>query len=63
MGKIGDLWVKLGLKKDEYSKGMEEAGREADGGSRHQAGFDEIPAFHYPFTFLMMLRDPSGLTP
>lgn len=31
MGKIGDLWVKLGLKKDEYSKGMDEAGREADG--------------------------------
>ena len=40
-----------------------QAGREADGGSRHQAGLDEIPAFHYPFTFLMMLRDPSGLTP
>ena len=31
MGKIGDLWVKLGLKKDEYSKGMKEAGNEADG--------------------------------
>lgn len=31
MGKIGDLWVKLGLKKDEYSKGLDEAGREADG--------------------------------
>ena len=31
MGKIGDLWVKLGLKKDEYSKGMDEAGKEADG--------------------------------
>lgn len=31
MGKIGNLWVKLGLKKDEYSKGMKEAGNEADG--------------------------------
>ena len=31
MGKIGDLWVKLGLKKDEYSKGMKEAGGEAEG--------------------------------
>lgn len=30
MGKIGDLWVKLGLKKDEYSKGMQEAGGEVD---------------------------------
>jgi len=31
MGKIGDLWVKLGLKKDEYSKGIKEAGDEATG--------------------------------
>lgn len=31
MGKIGDLWVKLGLKKDEYSRGMDEAGKEAEG--------------------------------
>lgn len=31
MGKIGDLWVKLGLKKDEYSKGMKQAGNEATG--------------------------------
>ena len=31
MGKIGDLWVKLGLKKDEYSKGMKEASGEAEG--------------------------------
>ena len=29
--KIGDLWVKLGLKKDEYSRGMKEAGNEASG--------------------------------
>ena len=28
MGKIGDLFVKLGLKKDEYSRGMKEAGNE-----------------------------------
>ena len=28
MGKIGDLWVKLGLKKDEFSRGMKEAGNE-----------------------------------
>ena len=31
MGKIGDLWVKLGLKKDDYSKGIKEAGDEATG--------------------------------
>lgn len=30
MGKLGDLWVRLGLKKDEYSKGMKEAGNEAE---------------------------------
>lgn len=29
--KIGDLWVKLGLKKDEFSRGMKEAGEEASG--------------------------------
>lgn len=28
--KIGDLWVKLGLKKDEFSKGIKEAGNETD---------------------------------
>lgn len=27
--KIGDLWVKLGLKKDEFSRGMKEAGNES----------------------------------
>lgn len=27
--KIGDLWVKLGLKKDEYSRGMKDAKKEA----------------------------------
>ena len=26
--KVGDLWVKLGLKKDEFSKGMKQAGNE-----------------------------------
>jgi len=31
MGKIGDLWVKLGLKKDEFDKGMKEAGTQAEG--------------------------------
>lgn len=31
MGKIGDLWVKLGLKKDEFSKGLKEAGDEVSG--------------------------------
>ena len=30
MGKLGDLWVRLGLKKNEYSKGMKEAGNEAE---------------------------------
>lgn len=29
--KIGDLWVKLGLKKDEFSRGMKEAGNEVSG--------------------------------
>lgn len=31
MGKIGDLWVRLGLKKDEFSKGMNEAQKETEG--------------------------------
>lgn len=29
--KIGDLWVKLGLKKEEFDKGMKEAGNEVSG--------------------------------
>lgn len=29
--KIGDLWVKLGLKKDEFSNGIKEAGNEVSG--------------------------------
>jgi len=29
--KIGDLWVKLGLKKDEFDKGMKEAGNQVSG--------------------------------
>ena len=31
MGKIGDLWVKLGLKKDEFDKGIKEAGEQVSG--------------------------------
>ena len=31
MGKIGDLWVRLGLKKDGYTKGMDEAKKENQG--------------------------------
>ena len=31
MGKIGDLWVKLGLKNDEFKAGMAEAKKEAEG--------------------------------
>ncbi len=29
MGKIGDLWVRLGLKKDEYTAGLKQADKEA----------------------------------
>ena len=28
MGKIGDLWVRLGLKSDDYKKGMRDAQKE-----------------------------------
>lgn len=31
MGKIGDLWVKLGLKSDDYKKGMDNAKKETEG--------------------------------
>lgn len=31
MSKIGDLFVKLGLKKDDYSRGLKEAGAESEG--------------------------------
>lgn len=31
MSKIGDLFVKLGLKKDDYSRGLKEAGAETEG--------------------------------
>ena len=31
MGKIGDIWIKLGLKKDEFDKGMKEAGEQVSG--------------------------------
>lgn len=30
MGKISDIWVRLGLKKSEYDKGMDEAGKKAE---------------------------------
>ena len=30
MGKIGDLWVRLGLKKDDYTKGLKDAQKEGD---------------------------------
>ena len=31
MGKIGDLWVKLGLKKEEFDKGMNNAEKKSEG--------------------------------
>lgn len=31
MGKVGDLWVRLGLKKDGYTKGLNDAKRETQG--------------------------------
>ena len=31
MGKIGDLWVRLGLKSDDYKKGMADAKKETEG--------------------------------
>jgi uncharacterized protein YukE len=31
MGKISDIWVRLGLKKDGYDKGMNDAGKKAEG--------------------------------
>lgn len=31
MGKISDIWVRLGLKKNEYDKGMDDAGKKAEG--------------------------------
>ena len=31
MGKIGDLWVRLGLKKDDFSKGMDDAKKDVSG--------------------------------
>ena len=33
MGKIGDLWIKLGLKKEEFDQGMKEAGQQVSGES------------------------------
>lgn len=38
MGKIGDLWVKLGIKKDDYDRGIESAEDKAEGfGSKIKA--------------------------
>lgn len=31
MGKISDIWVRLGLKKNEFDKGMDDAGKKAEG--------------------------------
>ena len=31
MGKISDIWVKLGLKKDDFDEGMEEAQEQVEG--------------------------------
>lgn len=31
MGKISDIWVRLGLKKDGFDKGMDDAGKKAEG--------------------------------
>ena len=31
MGKISDIWVRLGLKKNDYDKGMDDAGKKAEG--------------------------------
>ena len=31
MGKISDIWVRLGLKKNEYDRGMDDAGKKAEG--------------------------------
>ena len=31
MGKISDIWVRLGLKKEGYDKGMDDAGKKAEG--------------------------------
>lgn len=31
MGKISDIWVRLGLKKQEFDKGIDDAGKKADG--------------------------------
>ena len=52
MGKIGDLWVRLGLKKDDYTKGLKEAQREGEGcgksvaalGSKAKVAFAAVAA-------------------
>jgi hypothetical protein len=41
MGKIGDLWVRLGLKSDDYKKGMKEAKNET---SRFSQGLSKMKA-------------------
>ncbi len=40
MGKLGDLWVRLGLKSDDYKKGMEEAKEETKGFSKITEGLN-----------------------
>lgn len=39
MGKIGDLWVRLGLKKDEFTAGLEQAGNESQTFSQKVGGY------------------------
>lgn len=39
MGKIGDLWVRLGLKKDEFTAGLEAAGNESQTFSQKVGGY------------------------
>lgn len=41
MGKLGDLWVRLGLKSDDYKKGMKEAKKETSSFSK---GLDKMKA-------------------
>ena len=31
MGKISDIWVRLGLKKDDFDKGMDDAAKKTEG--------------------------------
>lgn len=42
MGKIGDLWVKLGLKKDDFEKGLDQAERRLDDFSEGGGGVKSV---------------------